>query len=790
MPFSFDLPDSKHANVKALKDKINRGSNTTPVPVMRKASKVGGNDLLKTVNSIKALVAGSLGKYADSYLCIRDEKELEAYIDKCIEDGVCAIDTETTSLDPITTTIAGFSIYSPSQKAAYIPINHHSYMTLTKLENQISEQFCKQQLQRLEDNGVKIIMFNAKFDIRVIKHTLGVKLTAYYDAYVAAMLLNENEPDANLKALHNKYCLDGKGDAFRFNDLFETVTFIYIPIKTGYLYAARDAEITYELYKYQEPYLTKGTEENYECELEQVADIFWNLEMPLVDVNVALEDTGIYFDFDLDEKFSEKYNRILKEREAKFHEILSQYENEINSYRRVTGVNCKLSDPISIGSPQQIAILLYDILKLTSCEKGKPRGTGENAIKDMDHPVAKAILDYRETQKLISTYVDKLPNDVNPKTHRIHASFNPVGTVTGRYSSSNPNLQNIPSRGEGKEIRNLFVASPGYVMISSDYSAQEPRLITHLSMDPKMVQAYKEGKDLYCVVASLAFNKPYEECMEHWPDGSLNPEGKKLRGQAKSIVLGTMYGRGITSIAEQLGTTRPKAQQIYDKVMEAFPDLKEFMHECRDMAFELGYVTTVWGRKRRLPGIQLPKYEFSRLDGHVGEDFNPLDFDNDTYDNEYIDPEIIQYYTKKLNSCWGPKKFEIIEEAKGEGILIKDNGGIIAECERQCVNARVQGSAADLTKRAMIMAYNDDILRECGFRMLIPVHDEIIGEAPYEHAKRAGERLSEIMIRAADGLAVPFLCDAEYSVQWYGKALEDSDIEDLKNGVKVASDFY
>ena len=360
------------------------------------------------------------------------------------------------------------------------------------------------------------------------------------------------------------------------------------------------------------------------------------------------------------------------------------------------------------------------------------------------------------------------------------------------HNSSDPNLQNIPSRGPGKEIRKLFIATPGYLLVSSDFSAQEPRIMTHMSQDEKMLRAYNEGKDLYCEIASISFGVPYEDCQEFYPNGSPNPEGKKLRSQAKSIVLGTMYGRGIQSIAEQLGTSTQKAKQIHDKVMTSFPGLKRFMDDCQHMAYELGYVDTVWGRKRRLPGIQLPKYEFSRVAGTVSDDFDPLDFDenSDDFDNDYIDPKIIDYYTNKLNKAWGSKKWEIIADAKKEGILIKDNGGIIAEAERQSVNSRIQGSAADMTKIAMIRVHKDPIMRECGFRMLIPVHDEIIGEAPYEYAIKAGNRLSELMVQAASNLSVPFKCDCEYQVQWYGKSLSEQDIQCLIDGTKVARDFY
>ena len=190
-----DLPqlNQKRGDPKTLINQINQGNAKAPVMAVRKGGQ--SQDIVSIITNIKASVAQNLGKYADRYTAIRDEDELGANIDKCIKNKICSIDTETTSLDPLTTTIAGFSIFTPGEKAAYIPINHRNYITFTKLKNQLSEQFCAEQLQRLRDNDVKLIFFNAKFDIRVIKHTLGVKLNAYFDSYIAAKLLNENEEE-------------------------------------------------------------------------------------------------------------------------------------------------------------------------------------------------------------------------------------------------------------------------------------------------------------------------------------------------------------------------------------------------------------------------------------------------------------------------------------------------------------------------------------------------------------------------------------------------------------------
>ena len=365
-----------------------------------------------------------------------------------------------------------------------------------------------------------------------------------------------------------------------------------------------------------------------------------------------------------------------------------------------------------------------------------------------------------------------MPTIVNPKTKRIHASFNQIGADTGRFSSSDPNMQNIPSHND--EIRQMFRASEGYVLLSSDYSAQEPRLTAHMSQDEKMINAYKQGKDLYIEIASIAYNMPYDECKEFREDGTRNPEGKERRSAAKAIVLGVCYGKGVAAIAEDLGVTKKKAQEIYDKVMVSFPGLKRFMEESEAMARDYGFVTTVWGRKRRLPNMQLEPYEFSYIGG-VPKDFDPLFDDEDEFDDGplEVDEATKQKYINILNRTYSRKEKEAIKaKAKAEGILIKDNGGYIAEATRQCVNSRIQGSAADQTKLAMILVGNDKKLKDLGFRLLLTVHDELIGECPKENAKEVAERFAHLMVEAAKDLVVPSKCDVEVTERWYGEPLQ------------------
>ena len=407
--------------------------------VKKKASSIrAGNNISKLIAEAKLSVDRNLRGYEKESLVIRDYQTLESYIDKSIQNGVIAIDTETNGLDPISDDIVGVCIYTPNEKTAYVPINHVNYITLEHIPNQLRREDVAKCLMKLKETNTRIIMFNAPFDIRVIKNQLGVRLVCYWDCYIAARLLNENEPKGtnNLKSLHNKYVLDGKVDAFRFDDLFHNIKFSLVPIDTAYLYAAHDAKITYELYEFQHKYLYQ---DNPKEDLRQIYSTFMKIEMPVVDVVVEMEDIGVSFDKELAGKLSIKYHKELDEKLDTFYKELSKYSGEIDAYKK-SNPNCKLDDPINIASPKQLQVLLYDILKIPSVDRKDPRGTGEEILSKIDHPLAQLVLDYREFAKLISTYIDKLPLCVNPKDNRLHCNFDSYGADTGRFSSKNPKL--------------------------------------------------------------------------------------------------------------------------------------------------------------------------------------------------------------------------------------------------------------------------------------------------------------------------------------------------------------
>lgn len=455
----------KRADDKAIAKKSKSKRTTTAVK--------SGSGVLGQINQIRAMVEKNLGKFKDDYEIITTEQDLHRFFTKCVENRVISIDTETTGLDPILDNVVGLCLYTPNAKAVYVPINHVSYVTGVRVDNQLTEKQVANQLEMLLEYHPDIIMFNAKFDIRVIRNQLGVKdIYCTWDAYLAARLLNENEESNGLKVLHKKYVLNGEGDAFSFDALFKGITADKIPISSFYLYAAHDAIITYELYQYQKQYLYYDKTVTPEARngLNGASWVFFNIEMPCVSVVCDMEDNGIKFDFEYNQFLKDKYHALLEDRVKQFNAICATYADDIEAYRRKMGVNCKLDDPINIKSSTQLAILLYDII---GCEvpvdkktKKEVRTTNEATLRSMDNPVAKAVLDYREFSTIVDTFIDKLPQCVNPKDGRIHCSFNQYGARTGRFSSENPNMQNIPSH--NKEIRKMFTATTEEKLVTTD----------------------------------------------------------------------------------------------------------------------------------------------------------------------------------------------------------------------------------------------------------------------------------------------------------------------------------
>jgi len=321
--------------------------------------------------------------------------------------------------------------------------------------------------------------------------------------------------------------------------------------------------------------------------------------------------------------------------------------------------------------------------------------------------------------------------------------------------------------------------TPAYVMLSSDYSAQEPRVTAYVANEKSMIKAFQENRDVYATIASLAFNLPYERCLEHHPEtGEYQADGYARRNEAKKILLGITYGRSVPSIAEQLYGKRndmteeqkiESAQKIYDSVLNAFPNIRAIMLATQKKARQYGYTETILGRRRHLPDMQLPEYDFIPLDGYVNPDVDPLD--STTLQNKDAIPDRIKkalYQEFKSYKNKGKVYKRMRELHDRYHIQVINNRSKIARATRQTLNAVIQGSAADQTKLAMLKLSSNEEWHRIGGRMLVPVHDEIIAEVPIEYWKRGGELLSGMMCEAANFLPFPSKCDVTTSLRWKG----------------------
>lgn len=699
-------------------------------------------------------------------------EDLHEYVNKCIEAGYAGIDTETTGLDRVKDTIVGVSLYYPGGVECYIPSKHLVPIFDTPYKGQLTYEQIGSELQRLVDAKVKMILANADYDISMIYKDLKVDFcdVTYYDVILAWRCLKENEKHNDLKSLYNKYPLKGKGDPMKFRDFFSPKLFPYCKPEVAKLYAANDAKITFDLFKWQLPYVTKEHPKCKKAHLEKIADLVWNIEFPMIKVCAMMHRNGIYIDNDTAGMLNERYNQKYKAELDKLQDMVQDliFENDYPSNQKRPFRSGRDFNP---SSPPHVKYLCHTLLKLPDTGGG----TGKDILRDINLPQTNQVLAVRSLSVLINTFVKKLPNAVTPDS-RIHAQFRSVGADTGRMSSAEPNLQNIPSH--ATDIRHMFRATPGYVMLSSDYSQQEPKLTAYVSQDPNMVKAFKEGKDIYATIASLAFNLPYEKCLEFHPETKeYQPDGKARRGEAKTIVLGICYGRSVVTIGEQLfGKDKTmsdeektkKAQAVYDAVLNAFPNLRALMIKAQGDATKLGYVETILGRRRHIPDMQLPEFEFKAMSGYVNPDIDPLDVTTLANKSEIPERIVAQLEKEFSNFKYYGQIVKRTKQLYEEKIKVTNNRQKITEASRQCVNSIIQGSAAELTKMAILRLQSDERWKSIGGRLLVPVHDELICEVPIDKWKEGGEILSAVMSEAGDFLPFPISCDVTTSLRWYG----------------------
>ena len=494
-----------------------------------------------------------------NYKLVENQEDLEKLRDYFLTNKILSLDTETTSTSAIDAELVGLSFSVKEFEAFYVPIpaNREEALRIVNIFKPV-----------YESNEILKVGQNLKYDLEVLRN-YGIELKGkMWDTMIAHYLIQPElhhnmdymaEIYLNYQTIHIDELIGPKGKN-------QKSMRSLLPSQV-YEYAAEDADITLRLKNKLEPELKKA-----ECE-----DLFYNIEMPLMPVLAEMEMNGVCLDTESLAETSKQFTNRMNEIEARIYELAGERFN--------------------IASPKQVGEILFDKLKIV--EKAKKTKTGqyvtsEEVLQQLrnKHEIVADILEHRGLKKLIGTYIDALPKLINPKTGHIHTSFNQTITATGRLSSSDPNLQNIPIRGEdGKEIRKAFIPEPGCLFFSADYSQIELRVMAHLSQDENMVRVFSEGKDLHAATAANIYKKPIEEVT------------RDERTKSKRANFGIIYGITVFGLAERLDIPRDEAKMLIDGYFETFPQVRDYMEKSKEVARQKGYVTTLFGRRRYLPDI-------------------------------------------------------------------------------------------------------------------------------------------------------------------------------------------
>ena len=501
----------------------------------------------------------SLKTVTHDYKLVENEEDLLKLRDYFLTNYFLSLDTETTSTSAIDAELVGLSFAVKEFEAFYVPVpaNHEEALRIVNIFKDI-----------YENPKILKIGQNLKYDLEVLRN-YDVRLAGpMWDTMIAHYLIQPElhhnmdymaEIYLNYQTIHIDELIGPRGKNQRsMRDLSPTLV---------YEYACEDADITLRLKNKLEPELKK-----FECE-----KLFYDIEMPLMPVLAEMEMNGVCLDTQSLQETSKVFTDRMNEIEARVYELAGQ--------------------PFNIASPKQVGEILFDKLKIV--EKAKKTKTGqyvtsEEVLQQLKnkHEIVADILEHRGLKKLIGTYIDALPKLINPRTGHIHTSFNQTVTATGRLSSSDPNLQNIPIRGEdGKEIRKAFIPEPGCLFFSADYSQIELRVMAHLSQDPQMIEVFREGKDLHAATAANIYKKPIEEVT------------RDERTKSKRANFGIIYGITIFGLAERLDIPRDEAKMLIDGYFATFPQVHDYMEKSKEIARQKGYVTTLFGRRRYLPDI-------------------------------------------------------------------------------------------------------------------------------------------------------------------------------------------
>ena len=615
-----------------------------------------------------------------AYELVQDEAALQAWVDRARKASVVAVDTETTSLDAMQAELVGLSLSVQAGKACYIPVAHKAAGSQGALDlgdggeagEEAPAQIPRQKAldilaPLLDDPSVLKVGQNIKYDALILSR-YGVEVTPVDDTMLLSFVLDGGLHGHGMDVLADTHL---GVSTVKYKDVVGTgkkqITFDYVPLEAARDYAAEDADITLRLHQTLKPRLVQ----------EKMTTVYETIERPLVPVVWAMEKEGIGVDPEKLRGLSRDFTQRLAGLEAEVHELAGEEFN--------------------IGSPKQLGEILFEKMSLPGGKKNKSGGYGTDAsvLEDLaagGHDLPARVLEWRQIAKLKSTYSDALLEQINPATGRIHTSYAMAGAQTGRLSSTDPNLQNIPVRTEeGRKIRGAFVAREGWKLLSLDYSQIELRVLAHMAGIDALVDAFRDGQDIHAMTASQVFDVPIE---------GMDP---MIRRQAKAINFGIIYGISAFGLARQLGIARGDAKNYIDAYFERYPGIRDYMDGAVEQCRKAGLVETLFGRRIHLDAINAK---------------NPMQ-------RNYA--------------------------------------------ERQAINAPIQGSAADIIKRAMIRV--PPAIADAGLdaRMLLQVHDELLFETPEDQVEKTIEVVKETMEAAALPaleLKVPLVVDAGIGDDW------------------------
>jgi DNA polymerase-1 len=608
------------------------------------------------------------------YETVRTLDRLAAWIARARETGYLAIDTETTSLDPMQADLCGFSLAVAANEACYVPLTHRHGGDGTGLfageraPDQIEEtQALAAMKSVLEDPGILKIGQNIKFDWQIFAQR-GIEIYPFDDTMLMSYVLDagrfahgmdaQSERWLNHKTIHYGE-VAGTGKA--------QICFDQVSIEKATEYAAEDADVTLRLWEVLQPQLVAN----------RMSTVYETLERPLIAVLARMERRGISID-----------RQVLSRLSGEFAQKAGGLEEEI---KKLAG------EPLNPGSPKQLGDILFGKLGLPGGKKTKTGAwsTSASVLEDLaeqGNELSQKILDWRQVAKLRSTYTDALPGFVNPRTRRVHTGYALAATTTGRLSSSEPNLQNIPIRTEeGRKIRRAFITDPGFKLVSADYSQIELRLLAEIADIAALKQAFRDGLDIHAMTASEMFGVPVKDMPG------------EVRRRAKAINFGIIYGISAFGLANQLGIAREEAGAYIKKYFERFPGIRDYMEASKEFCRKHGYVATLFGRKCHYPDI------------------------------------------------------------------VNSNASIRAFNERAAINARLQGTAADIIRRAMIRMDDAFAAHKLNALMLLQVHDELVFEVPEDEVAKTIPVIRKVMEGAAMpavSISVPLQVDARAADNW------------------------